>query len=399
MITTHITDHVHYVGVNDRTTDLFESLWPLPHGVSYNSYVVKGELVAIIDTVEVNTINDLVENLRLTGASSPDFLVINHMEPDHSGAIPLIAEIFPKLKIIGNILTVNMIKGFYGINDDNRFIVIKDGDKLDLGKGITLSFHTIPMVHWPETMATYCEAEKVLFTGDAIGTFGALDEHVVDDNIDNVELYFSEMYRYYSCIVAKYADMVQRALKKLSSLGAEYICPTHGPVWHTYARRALQIYDDLSSHVTRKGAVVIYGSMYGNTAKMAEIISDRLKRSGVSEVRTYDAAVTDLSFMLAEIWQYNAVIIGAPTYNAAIFPPVANLLHALKLRGIKRHIAGAFGSFTWASAACGQITDALQNMGLSLPAESVDMKMSMTDDTRSRLETFADTLASHILND
>lgn len=392
-----ITDSVIYMGVDDHTTTLFESLWPLPAGVSYNSYLVKGEATALIDTAEIHTLPEFLARLRQHDVNKIDYLVVNHMEPDHSGLIPELKLLYPDMKIVGNALTVNMINGYYGISDSESFLIVKDGDTLDLGKGRVLSFHTVPMVHWPETMVTYLACEQLLFSGDAFGTFGAMNGAVYDTMIGDADIYFREMRRYYACIVAKYATPVQNALAKLGSLPLKYICSTHGPVWCEQVHRVIEEYDRLSRNVTEPGAVIVYGSMYGNTAQMAEIIASRLSEKGVDKIKVYNAATTDLSFILADIWKYNGLIIGAPTYNASIFPPVRNLLEALKLRGLKHHVAGAFGSFTWASVACRQIADALTDMGLDLTGEPVEMKMSLTPETESKLRAMADAIAAKIV--
>lgn len=385
------------MGVDDHTTTLFESLWPLPAGVSYNSYLVKGAATALIDTAEIHTLPEFLTRLRQHDVNTIDYLIVNHMEPDHSGLIPELKRLYPDMKIVGNALTVSMINCYYGITDSDAFLTVKDGDTLDLGNGRVLSFHTVPMVHWPETMVTYLACDQLLFSGDAFGTFGALNGAVTDTMIGDVDIYFREMRRYYACIVAKYATPVQNALAKLGSLPLKYICSTHGPVWCDQASRVIEEYDRLSRSITEPGVVIVYGSMYGNTAQMAEVIASQLSEKGVNNIKVYNAATTDLSFILADIWKYNGLIIGAPTYNASIFPPVKNLLEALKLRGLKDHVAGAFGSFTWASVACKQIASTLAEMGLALTGEPVEMKMSLTPDTESKLRSMADAVASKIL--
>ena len=398
MNTLKISEDVLYVGVNDFTTRLFESLWPLPNGVSYNSYVVKGEKTALIDTVEINHLPEMLEKFEAHGIASLDYLIINHMEPDHSGSIAKITERFPNLKIVGNRLTVGMVKGYYGIDDDARYEVVKDGDTLDLGAGKVLTFQTIPMVHWPETMVTWLADERILFSGDAFGTFGALGNGIVDSEISNFPTFVDEMYRYYACIVAKYGPQVQNALKKLAGLDIKYICSTHGPVWHDHAAEVVSIYDRLSSNQSEAGVTLIYGSMYGHTGKMAEIVAKRLEERGVT-VKRHNAATSDLSEILADVWRYRGVVMGAPTYNTQIFPPVASALHALQARGLKNRIAGAFGSFTWAGAACKLLTEGLTAMGLEMPAESVEMKMEITPEITGNLQQMADTLANAILRE
>lgn len=319
------------------------------------------------------------------------------MEPDHSGLIPLICERHPNLKIVGNRLTIGMVKGYYHIDDDSRFLEVKDGGSLDLGAGRVLSFYTVPMLHWPETMVTWLPSEGVLCSGDAFGTFGAVKGALLDSELADKNAIFGEMYRYYACIVAKYGQQVQSALAKLKNLDIKYICSTHGPIWHKYASEVIGIYNELSSNVTRKGAVIAYGSMYGHTEKMAEVLAKRLIERGVPEVKMHNISTADLSFVLADIWRYNGLLIGSPTYNASTFPPVTTLMAALKLRGLKQRVAGAFGDFTWASTACKLLTDSLTEMGLELPAQPVDMKMDMTASDRERLVQMADSMALAIM--
>ena len=257
-----ILPDIFYVGVNDREKHRFESLWPLPHGVSYNSYIVRSHKTALIDSVEVRESLTLFSHLdEVLGGTEIDYLVVNHMEPDHSGSIPLLAAKYPEMKIVGNKQTVAMIGGFYGITDQERFVTVCDGDKLDLGE-ITLRFLMTPMVHWPETMMTFAEERRILFTGDAFGTFGALNGGIIDFETDTA-LYLEEAYRYYSNIVGKYGKFVQRAIEKTAPLAPEFICPTHGPIWHESIAEISAIYDRLSRYHSEPGTTIVYGSMYG----------------------------------------------------------------------------------------------------------------------------------------
>lgn len=397
MNTLKILEDVLYVGVNDFISQRFESLWPLPYGVSYNSYIVKGERTALIDTVEIAHLQKMLDKLEAHGINDINYLIINHMEPDHSGSIVEIVNRFPNLKIVGNGLTVGMVKGYYGIDDDARYIVVKDNDTLDLGEGKILSFTTIPMVHWPETMVTWYEAQGLLFSGDAFGTFGTLKNGIIDDELSNFHIYEDEMYRYYACIVAKYGPQVQNALKKLGGLDIKYICSTHGPVWHSRVPTVMDIYDRLSGNRSETGVTLVYGSMYGHTAKMADIVGRRLAERGLT-LKIYNAAETDLSYILADIWRYKGLVMGAPTYNTRIFPPVANVLSALQARGLKNRTAAAFGSFTWAGAACRLLTEGLNALGLDMPAESVEMKMEITPEITGKLQQMADSLADSLLS-
>lgn len=361
---------VYYVGVNDRTTQRFEALWPLPYGVSYNSYIVTGEKTALIDGVEISQCDNLVKHIKeIIGDKHPDYLVINHMEPDHSGAIKVLRGYYPNMTIVGNAKTLEMVNGFYGISEN--VIAVKDNDTLDLG-GKTLSFRLTPMVHWPETMMTYVAEDKVLFSGDAFGSFGALNGAVVDEEMD-IEPYIPEMYRYYSNIVGKYGMPVQKALAKTSDLAVDYICSTHGPVWHSEVSRVVSIYDRLSKYEAEDGVVIVYGSMYGNTQEMAEAIATRLAERGVKKIKMHNVSYSHLSYILSDIFQYKGLIIGAPTYSNTLFPLIESVIQAIKTRELKNRVVGSFGSFTWASKAVSRINEVLEESHL-LDAEIVSVE-------------------------
>lgn len=367
-----ICEGIHYVGVNDRVTHRFEGLWPLPAGVSYNSYIVKGEKVALIDTVHIaQEAKFLAKVEELTDGAGIDYLVINHMEPDHSGSLLAIKARYPNLKIVGNGKTAAMIKGFYGICDGVE--VVADGGTLDLGNGKVLKFIFTPMVHWPETMMTYVENDGVLFSGDAFGCFGALNGGVIDSQMDTTP-YYPEMYRYYSNIVAKYGMFVQKALARFDGVNINYICSTHGPVWHDEIARVVGMYDRMSRFEGEPGVVIAYASMYGNTENLVEAIASGLSRNGVKNMRVYNLSKTDLSFVLADVMRYNGLIIGGPTYNNGIFPEVERLLSALKSRDFKNRYVGCFGSGSWAPVSSKNIKACIDCLKVEYVGEPFDMK-------------------------
>ena len=278
-----ITNQVYYVGVNDRNKALFEGLWPLPNGVSYNSYLIVDEKVCLIDTVEVDFFMQFVENLHevLGKERKIDYLVINHMEPDHSGSLTLLKQFYPDIKIIGNKKTFDMLDGFYGIKENE--IEVKNGEELQLGPQRTLRFYLTPMVHWPETMMTLDVEDDLIFTGDAFGCFGALNGGLIDADIDTSWAWL-EMTRYYSNIVGKYGVPVQNALKKLDGVKLDYICSTHGPVWHKYVDKVVEMYDRMSKYETEEGLGICYGTMYGNTERMAEVIAQAASTAGIKNI-------------------------------------------------------------------------------------------------------------------
>lgn len=384
---------IDYIGVNDRTTHKFEAMWPLPLGVSYNSYLVCGTTKsAIIDGVEISQCENLLNNL---GNRHPDYLIINHMEPDHSGSIALIRKYFPEITIVGNTKTASMIKSYFGIEDNIQ--IVADGDEIELG-GKTLRFYMTPMVHWPETMMTFVTDDCVLFSGDAFGCFGALNGGIVDSKID-ITPYIPEMYRYYSNIVGKYGLFVQKAITKLSELKIDYICPTHGPVWHENIQQVVGIYDKLSKYEADPGAVIVYGSMYGHTEQMADLIATKLSEYGVKNIRVHNVSYSDISYILSDIFRYNGLVIGGPTYSNALFPPIETLMQAIKNRELKNRYVAAFGSFTWASQALKQIKNHYDSCALAcqeLPM--AETKCSISATAAEQCDTLAQTLAKQILS-
>ena len=356
-----ILDGVYYAGVDDYTTHLFEGLWTIPYGVSYNTYIVRGEKTALIDTVSIHKANELLDNI---GAIGIDYIVVNHMEPDHSGAIPELAAAFPQMKIVCNQATVAMIKGFYHV-DESRCLIIKDTDTLELGHGKTLQFFLTPMVHWPETMMTWDESEKTLFSGDAFGTFGIPGIGITDSNLEDLGPYRDEMIRYYSNIVGKYGSTVQAAMKKLSGLEIKRICSTHGPVWEKLAADVAGLYGKLSRYEAEPGVCIAYGSMYGNTAEAAECLSKELTAAGVPNT-IHPLCTENISEALRDVFKYNTIAIGSPTYNGGIFPPAETFMKAISARNVKGRKFVAFGSYSWAAASVKLLAEQAQSLGFEL---------------------------------
>ncbi|HOE63774.1 MAG TPA: FprA family A-type flavoprotein [Candidatus Sumerlaeota bacterium] len=358
-----VRENMFWIGMNDHETDLFESIWPLPRGVSYNSFLVRGEKIAVIDAVKSNFIAAYTDKIRalLPPGGSVDYLIVNHMEPDHSGALKAMRGIFPDMKIVGNKKTAEFIRDFYGIADN--VISVDDGSSLDLG-GFKLKFFLTPMVHWPETMVTYEETQKVLFSCDAFGGFGALDNRIFDDESDLV--YFeNEILRYYSNIVGRYSNMVQRAIDKLKDLEIAVIAPSHGPIWRKNPAHIIALYDRWSRHETEEGVVLVYASMYGNTCRMMEAISQSLAEEKMEKVRVHDISRSHVSFVLVDIWRFRGMILGSPTYNTKLFPPMQSLVHILENEEVRNRFIGVFGSYSWSKGAvnalhefacCGRLT-------------------------------------------
>lgn len=324
-----VSNGVYYIGVNDRKKTLFENNWPLPNGVSYNSYLICDQKSALIDTLEFGSKDDYLDVIadHLDGKEL-DYLIVNHMEPDHSSMIGVILKFYPKIKIVGNSKTFKMLEAYYKLSTDN-FIEVKDGDSLDLGYH-KLSFVMTPWVHWPETMMTYDTTDKMLFSCDAFGSFGTLDGNIFDDEV-NFDFYEDEMRRYYSNIVGKYSAMVQKAFAKLQGVELKYICPSHGPVWRDNPLKVVSLYDKWSKHEAEEGVVIAFASMYGNTEKMADYLARLIAERGVKNIKVYDVSKTHVSYLINEIWKYKSVILGSCAYNSVMHPMMTQLCHELEV--------------------------------------------------------------------
>lgn len=374
-----IQDKVFYVGVNDRTKHKFEGLWPLPIGVSYNSYLIADDdAVALIDTVDVAFFSEYINKIQAVIGNRPiDYLIINHMEPDHSGAIALIRKYYPGIKLVGNKKTLEMVQGFYGVvaNDD---VCVADGDTISLGKH-QLKFYLTPMLHWPETMMTYDETNKMLFSGDAFGCFGALNGQVIDSKMD-VSPYWPEMERYYACILGKFGAPVQAGLKKLAGVDIKTICSTHGPIWTQHIPQAIDTYKRLATGETQQGLVICYGSMYGNTERVAEAIAQGAAEAGMRKIIVHNLSVSDMSDVLADIFRYNTLAIGGPTYNGELFPAVDDLMKRLAGRSVSKHKLALFGGFTWSSQAVKVMQAYNEKMKMELVGTPVEWKQGAHTD-------------------
>lgn len=377
-----ISERIFYVGVNDDDKVLFEGLWPIPVGVSYNSYIVADEKVALIDTVESGFEEEFMANIgQAVGDRNIDYLVVNHMEPDHSSLISYMLDRYQGLKIVANAKTVPMLKGYHGISPED-VLVMGEGEELSLGS-CSLRFHMIPMVHWPETMVTWLEEENTLFSGDAFGTFGSIDEEVID-NDDTFEQYRDEMMRYYACIVGKYGVPVQTALKKLGGLQIKRICSTHGPVWERNIPAVVGIYDRMSRYEVERGVCIVYGSMYGNTAAAADALAMELEERGIPyaihDLAGNNAGELGLSGALRDIFRYDTIVVGSPTYNNGIYPPVETFMKALQARLIKGRRFYAFGSYTWAGASVRLLNELASSMNFEILGDGLSFPQAYSRD-------------------
>ena len=360
-----ISQRIYSVGVNDTDKELFEGLWPLPFGVSYNSYIVADEKVALIDTVEQGFEEEFLSNIEEAIGDRPvDYLVVNHMEPDHSSLVDYMMDRYPGLVVVGNSKTVPMLQGYYNVSPD-RIHVVAEGDELSLG-GCSLKFYMIPMVHWPETMVTWLECENTVFSGDAFGTFGTVSGSILDEPGTLME-YKDEMIRYYSNIVGKYGVPVQTALKKLSGLNVMRICSTHGPVWENEVAEVVGLYDRMSRGEVSRGVCIVYGSMYGNTAAAADALAEELQALdipyAIHDLAGNNNGELGISGAIRDVFKYDTIVVGSPTYNNGIFPPVEAFMNALKARLIKNRRFYAFGSYTWSASAVNQLNEMATGFG------------------------------------
>ncbi|MFC2160189.1 FprA family A-type flavoprotein [Acidobacteriota bacterium] len=347
-----IKPDVYWIGINDRTTDLFEGLWPIAQaGVSYNSYFIDDKKKAIIDLTKAIKGDEFISQIdELTDITKIDYIIINHMEPDHSGLIRTLRRIAPDVTIIGSEKTRDMLESFYSISDNVK--VVKDGDTLSLGRR-TLQFVSTPFVHWPETIMTYDRDHHILFSGDAFGGYGALRGGVFDDECRDFEFYKKESLRYYVNIVANFSSRVLSAIDKLKDFQVGIIAPSHGLIWREDPKLIVGLYKKWAEYAvgnTEPGVTLIYGSMYGNTEVVMNAIAQGISRTGVS-FEIFDAARTHSSYILPSLWTKQGVMIGAPTYEVSLFPPVSDVLKMAAHKHIKNKKAAYFGSYGWSGGA------------------------------------------------
>ena len=396
--TRNVSDAVVWVGGSDRRLALFENLFPIPRGVSYNSYLILDEKTALLDTVDSSIALQFLQNVRETLGDRPlDYLIVNHMEPDHCATIEMLLPYYPNLKIVGNQKTFQMIRQFYDFDVDKHAVVVKEGDALELGRH-TLRFYTAPMVHWPEVMVSYEEKEKILFSADAFGTFGAVDGALFNDQVDFDKDWLFDARRYYGNIVGKYGPQVQAALKKLSGLDIQTICPLHGPIWRSDLGYFLNKYDLWSRYEPEEKAVAIfYASMYGNTENAANLLASSLAQAGVKNVKVYDVSSTHVSDLIAEIFRCSHIVLAAPTYNNGIYPAMANLLHDMAALQLRNRTVGIVENGTW-NPASGKLMraqlEALKDMTILEP--TVTLKSSLKAESKAQLEALKDAIVASL---
>ncbi len=367
-----VSNRIHYIGANDRRKALFENNWPLPQGVAYNSYLISDDKSLLIDTLEFGSKDDYIDEIESILQGKPlDYLVVNHMEPDHSSMIGLLLRVFPSMKIIGNNKSFKILEAYYKLKP-GQFFEVCDGEELDLGYH-KLKFVMTPWVHWPETMMTYDMTDKVLFSCDAFGSFGTLDGGVFDDEIDFEARYEGEMLRYYSNIVGKYSNMVQKALAKLEGVPVKFVCPSHGPVWRKDPIKVISLYDKWSKYESEQGVVIAFASMYGNTEKMADYIARLIAEKGEKNIIIHDVSKTHISYIIRDIWKYNTLILGSCAYNAGMHPMMAQLCHELEVAAPKNKRYSLFGSYSWSGGGLKMLESFSSKMSWQLAEKPVEV--------------------------
>lgn len=389
-----VTDEIVWIGASDRRLALFENIFPIPRGVSYNSYVLLDEKTVLLDTVDASVSGQFFENLEYTlGDRTLDYLVVNHMEPDHCAMIGDIVRRYPEVKVVGNTKTFGMMKQFFGTDFAERAITVKEGDTLETGKH-TLHFVMAPMVHWPETMVTYDSKDKVLFSADGFGTFGALNGNIFADEVDFDRDWLDDARRYYTNIVGKYGASVQALLKKAAGLEIAVICPLHGPIWRENLGYILDKYQKWSTYEAEDKAVVImYASMYGDTASAADALAGALAERGTKKIAVYDVSNTHVSELISEIFRASHLVFAAPTYNAGIYPVMENLLSDMKALAVQKKTVALMENGTWAATTAKQMREKLAEMkDMTVLDTQVTIKSAMLADQRNDLEVLADAI-------
>ena len=386
-----VTEDILWVGCNDRRITLFENLFPVPKGVSYNSYLILDEKVTLMDTVDASATEQFFENLEagLAGRSI-DYLVVHHMEPDHAANIKLLLEKYPEIQVVASAKALQMIGQFFDLDLSGRSKEVKEGDTLSTGSH-TFHFVAAPMVHWPEVLVSYDEKEKILFSADAFGTFGALNGTIFNDEVDFEREYLADARRYYANIVGKYGMQVQTLLKKAAGLDIQMICPLHGPIWRTDLGWFIDKYDKWSRYEPEeKAVVVLYGSIYGHTEQAVNALTCALAEKGARNIAVYDVSRTHVSDLIGEIFRASHLVIACPTYNGGIYPPMENLLTDMKALSVQKRTVALMENGTWAAASGKQILKRLEEMKEMLVLEEqLSLKSALKPERAGDLERFA----------
>ncbi|RGI46425.1 FprA family A-type flavoprotein [Roseburia sp. OM04-10BH] len=386
--TRKVTEDIIWIGGSDRRLALFENVFPIPRGVSYNSYLLKDEKTVLLDTVDRSIAGQFLENLAFAlDGRNLDYMIVNHMEPDHCALIEEIVRRYPEVKVVGNAKTFGMIQQFYAFDITDRSVTVKEGETLNTGKH-TLHFVMAPMVHWPEVMVTYDETDKVLFSADAFGTFGALNGNIFNDEIDFDRDWLDDARRYYTNIVGKYGGPVQTTLKKAAGLDISIICPLHGPIWRSNLGYILDKYNTWSSYEPEEKAVMIaYASMYGNTENLANVLAAKLAEADIHNIVVYDVSNTHVSTLISEAFRCSHIVLAAPTYNGNVYPVMENFLNDMKALAVQKRTVAILDNGTWAATAGKQMADKIAEMkDMKIIEPKVSIKSSLKNEQLEQLD-------------
>ncbi len=393
-----IAKDYYWVGASDRRLELFENIMPITKGVSYNSYLLVDEKTILLDTVDSSVSRQFLENVKYAlNGRALDYMVVNHMEPDHCSIIEDMVLRYPELKLIGNVKTLQMIKQFFDFDVEERFVSVKEADTFSSGNH-TLTFVMAPMVHWPEAMFTYDVEEKILFSADAFGTFGALNGNLFNDEVNFDKDWLDEARRYYTNIVGKYGNPVQAALKKASTIEINMICPLHGPIWRNDLGYILDKYNKWSTYEPEdKTVMIVYGSMYGNTESAVNVLATKLAEEGVKNIVTYSVSNTHVSYLISEAFRCSHIVLAAPTYNGGVFTPMENFLLDLKAHGLQKRTFAFIENGTWApTAACQMMSIVGEMKDMKVIEETITLKSSLKESQIDQLENLAKELAGEL---
>ena len=386
--TRKVTEDIIWIGGSDRRLALFENVFPIPRGVSYNSYLLKDEKTVLLDTVDRSIAGQFLENLAFAlDGRKLDYMIVNHMEPDHCALIEEIVRQYPEVKVVENAKTFGMIQQFYTFDIAEHSVTVKEGQTLNTGKH-TLHFVMAPMVHWPEVMVTYDETDKVLFSADAFGTFGALNGNIFNDEIDFDRDWLDDARRYYTNIVGKYGGPVQTTLKKAAGLDISIICPLHGPIWRSNLGYILDKYNTWSSYEPEEKAVMIaYASMYGNTENLANVLAAKLAEADIHNIVVYDVSNTHVSTLISEAFRCSHIVLAAPTYNGNVYPVMENFLNDMKALAVQKRTVAILDNGTWAATAGKQMADKIAEMkDMKIIEPKVSIKSSLKNEQLEQLD-------------
>jgi flavorubredoxin len=389
-----LTSDIIYLGANDHDIKKFEALWAIPQGVSYNAYLIQDKKTALIDTVEERFADEFLQELeKLLKNKSLDYLILNHMEPDHSGTLKLVKDKYPQVQIVGNHKTAGFVQGFYNLPQD-QVLQIKTGDQLELGTH-SLKFYQTPMVHWPESMVTYDPASKILFSSDFFGGYKTVDDQPLADERQDLDEFIEEAREYFATVLGAHTRPAGRVFKQLDQLEIKAIAPGHGLVWQKSKDKIYQLYQDWTNYQARPAVTIVYGSMYGHTQKMAELLAAELTANKI-ESKLLNAAQTDLSEILNAVWQNQGLVIASCTYTNDAFPPIQALLHALDIRTLQNRYFAYFGSYSWTGGAFKALKKFAQDSKMELVEPSFRVQYSMGSEEKSLIKQLAQNLAQKL---